>query len=720
MCTELINLVNKVSKILQETEAAQPRCSNGIKSLCLLNNAICKAKLLIQYCSESSKLYLALTGDTILARCRKSKNLLEQSLSQLQHMVPVMLAAEISRTIIDLRGVVLRLEPSEQDAGEVLRQLLQIYKSPTNSSDETAFKALQVALSRLQIISQKDLLIEKRSIKKQLDKVAESDPMKKKILLFLHHLLKKYGTLALKEQRENNALHHEESFQLSSSDALSVEHSSRLRGRTDDAQVNTWHAPVIPEEFKCPLSSRLMYDPVVIDSGITFERLWIQKWFDENHVVCPKTKKKLDHFLLTPNMTMKDLIAEWCARTGVTLTDPSALADLQPLDSSFSSIRSLSSSVNDLSLPTDFNFSVRSSDDGLGSEYHETLIDGSNFSMNSEDSLKVEYKHRTNEINMGILVELDALSWECKCKVIIDIMNLLKHDHQTSRLASSETVIQPLLKFLKDAYDLHDVEALRNGCLLFSAFVEMCRISIIPCLGEEAYQLLVSFLDTEVAEETLAILVLLSSYPSCHKEIAASGTLKHLLTMLDTETSNLKEPALRILCNLSERSEVKSLIISSDVIPKLIAQFEDTALARHCVVILKNLCDYEDARAVVAECDGCIASIIKLLESDNEDDQEQAVAILLSLCSQRNQFCQLVMEEGVIPSLVAISVNGNDKGKAKSLELLRILRDEVRHSAGNSEPEPIASTDPSPPSKGKKSTFKMAGLFGKLPRFSKR
>lgn len=58
ICTELLKLVDSVSKIFPEIEAARPRCLSGIQALCLLNSAFEKTKLLIQYCSESSKLYL--------------------------------------------------------------------------------------------------------------------------------------------------------------------------------------------------------------------------------------------------------------------------------------------------------------------------------------------------------------------------------------------------------------------------------------------------------------------------------------------------------------------------------------------------------------------------------------------------------------------------------------------------------------------------------------
>jgi hypothetical protein len=58
MCRELLKSVNKISKILPEIEAARPQGTSGKKALCLLNEAIEKAKQFLKSCTESSKLYL--------------------------------------------------------------------------------------------------------------------------------------------------------------------------------------------------------------------------------------------------------------------------------------------------------------------------------------------------------------------------------------------------------------------------------------------------------------------------------------------------------------------------------------------------------------------------------------------------------------------------------------------------------------------------------------
>ncbi|XAR73859.1 hypothetical protein NMG60_11007967 [Bertholletia excelsa] len=121
MCTKLIKLVDRILTIFPEIEASRPRCSSGLKAISSLNEGIKKARLLLEHCSVCSKLYLAITGEAVLSRCKRSTNLLEQCLSQIQNDVPVLLAAEISCIVSDMRDATFSLDSFEEEAGIVVR-----------------------------------------------------------------------------------------------------------------------------------------------------------------------------------------------------------------------------------------------------------------------------------------------------------------------------------------------------------------------------------------------------------------------------------------------------------------------------------------------------------------------------------------------------------------------------------------------------------------------
>ncbi|KAM3306249.1 hypothetical protein P3S67_013119 [Capsicum chacoense] len=117
----------------------------------------------------------------------------------------------------------------------------------------------------------------------------------------------------------------------------------------------------------------------------------------------------------------------------------------------------------------------------------------------------------------------------------------------------------------------------------------------------------------------------------------------------------------------------------------------------------------------MAETDGCIPSIVKLLNSESLEDQEHAVALLLSLCSQCVQYCQLVIDtnERVFSDLDTICSNGNSKGKALAFELLSLFSNDGESSGADVDISNGSTIDYTQ----QKSSSKAPGLLRKL--FSK-
>lgn len=681
MCTELMRLVDRIVKVFPDIEAARPRCSSGLQALCMLNNAIERAKQHLQHCSDSSKLYLAITGDVIVMRCQRSRALLEQSLGEVKNVVPVVLAVQISRITNDLQNAVFKLDPSEEEAGKAVRELLQQRPYESDSVENSEAKALQFAASRLHITSPLAILIEKRCLKKLRCKFGGKDQAKRKILDYLLYLLKKYGNLIKEEQTEGPIAQNGRSFEITTSSngsvyGQSVDKASRIGSELCEAGANILSGAT-PETFRCPISMRIMYDPVIIASGQTFERMWIEKWFDEGNDTCPKTRVKLSHRSLTPNAAIKDQISKWCKKYGITIPDP-RMPTLLPSDVSSSSIASFGSSMNDLQLPMDISsVSLSSTDSSYCSDTPITkarerpsLVP----MQTTDDSIRCQPYANIHETDLKILSEVSELPWESQCTMVEDLRVLLQYNEQVYDSLSSENFSKPLISFLKDAYSQHDERALRGGLQLLLASLSENR-SGMPSLHEDAFSLLPSLLDSEVMKEALCIFELLSGDAQYRLEIVADGALVAIMKILNSEVHEFREQAVRILHNLSWNKDICSQIVSLECIPQLVPFISDSNMARYCISLLKNLCDTEEARVSVAETRGCLASITELLESGSSEEQEHAVAVLLSLCSQHIQYCRLVMDEGVIPYLVGISINGNDKGKSIALELLRQLRD---------------------------------------------
>ena len=80
-------------------------------------------------------------------------------------------------------------------------------------------------------------------------------------------------------------------------------------------------APLVPEDFLCPVGRHVMHDPVVCGCmptcGATFERANVSRWIDSsNGGTCPNTGRPLRRTQLFPNRTLKALIEEWTQAHG--------------------------------------------------------------------------------------------------------------------------------------------------------------------------------------------------------------------------------------------------------------------------------------------------------------------------------------------------------------------------------------------------------------------
>lgn len=738
LCWELRKALDMIGCILPAIESAHPGCKSGIKELCSLNNTTEKAKLLIQHCAESSMLYLAITAEATLLRCERIRTSWDQSLCQIKDMVPQPLADQIFDVVSHLRNAKFVIDSTDEEAGKAMLELLR----QTDTNEELEFKAFQIAAVSLNITSPKALLIERRSIQKLLDKVRGNDPKKERILDYFLFLLKKYGKKVKPDGSEQKVMPDgsEQKERASSQETVSITDSKcetsviENKELTDygDTQTNVSSSNTLPAEFCCPISSKLMYDPVVIASGQTYERTSIEKWFSEGHDTCPKTQKKLESCSMIPNTCMKDLISHWCGKHGLHIHDQDLQPAHIPLHSWESSHSSSISSLKNVSAALlygnigDHILQNSHSDASFVSSDATYFPDSSENSENSHAQMfpwSVDYRNCSSFSNFShdmfvrFFGELSELQSELQGKALDDLKILLEDDTTCYAMLSNDFT-GALMTFLDNTKDQSNVQAQKLGAHILLTFQSKSRAEI----PETAFQLLTSFIDSDIATEALMIMQNLTSQPNFIYYIEASGVPPPLKNVLDSEDNELLELAVNIIYDLSSHSAIKSHISSSGCIAKLVPLLSERNLSELCLKIMRNLCDSEDAARMIAETDECLASIAEVLETGTRKEQEHAVGILHSLCSRSHDYCWLVLKEGVIPSLVDISVNGNPKGMDSSMKLLHLLRD-VRHSDQVDNPEPLsgsASTlieDFIEPSTKSVPTSKSSGFFGRKMKF---
>ncbi|KAF8046126.1 hypothetical protein N665_4007s0001, partial [Sinapis alba] len=65
------------------------------------------------------------------------------------------------------------------------------------------------------------------------------------------------------------------------------------------------------DDLRCPISLEIMNDPVVLETGHTYDRSSIEKWFSAGNITCPTTGKNLESTVLVGNVSVKQLIQSY-------------------------------------------------------------------------------------------------------------------------------------------------------------------------------------------------------------------------------------------------------------------------------------------------------------------------------------------------------------------------------------------------------------------------
>jgi len=680
-------MLDKVSSILPSIEAARPGCKAGIQELCNLYNIVEKGKLITQHCIECSKLYLAITGEAILSRCERVRDALKRSLFLIQNMVPTALANQIADVHNDLRDVQFVIDPLEEEAGKAILEMLR----QSDATEELELQTFVEAASKLNLTSPKAILIERRAIKKLLDKISGTDPKKEQVLKFFLYLVKKYGKNT-GERTEN--LQSENQF----SPSLSLARDGSTPGKCytptyfqrNEYQSSMSGETTPPTELCCPISTKLMHDPVIITSGQTYEREYIEKWFSEGYDTCPRTQIKLENFTMIPNTCMRDLICNWCKEHGFTISDflPSKDAYSYSPDQldgySMSSLHNVSvpliagnarNFVTDNSSTT-FSDASYISDCSHVKDMEEPKDRFSCFSWSADYQKYRSFQNFNQGMFLTFFCELSKLPLEIQGSSIKDLKNILDDDNEVSYAMMSNGFVEAFLEFLRNDSGSYSMQAQQAGLHFFLAFLSNSRTKRIPSMDEEAFHLITSFLNSELKTEALLVLYELVRHLSREQSCQmASVVTPPVFTTLASEDIEGLELPLKIICDLSSDAGVKSHLISLGIISKLVPILTEGSFVECCLKILRNLCDVEEAMVLITRTDRCLGSIAEYLDTGSPKERELAVIILLTICSRSAEDCSHVMKEGVIPALVDLSVNGVDEAKTCSFKLLNLLRD---------------------------------------------
>ncbi|KAJ9554512.1 hypothetical protein OSB04_018557 [Centaurea solstitialis] len=689
MCKTLSLIYVKVLSVFPELEASRPRSTSGIQALCSLHIALEKAKTVLQHCAECSKIYLAITGDSVVLKFEKARSALEDGLRRVEDIVPQSIGCQISDILGELVGIEFSLDPLEKQIGDEIIGLLQQGRNFSNNSDNNELETFHQAASRLGITSSRAALRERRALKKLIEKARiEEDKRKESIVAYLLHLMRKYSKLFRNDFSDDNdsqgstpcspTVHgsfegysgsgtHAFERQLSKLNSFNFKPNFRRSGQV----------PIPPEELRCPISLQLMYDPVIIASGQTYERICIEKWFGDGHNTCPKSQQQLAHLGLTPNYCVKGLVASWCEQNGVVVPEgPPESLDLNYWRLSLSE----SESVN--SKPTESIGSFKYN----GMKVAPLPLDESDVIEEVEgDEAEVGLENESDVFERydGFLTVLRSEeSLRRKCRVVEQIRRLLKDDEEARIYMGANGFIEALLRFLESGLHEENEFAQESGAMaLFNLAVNNNR-NKETMLAAGILPLLVQMIEgSKSIGAAIALYLNLSCLDQAKPVIGSSQAVRFLIEVLQGTTfdSQCKIDALHALYHLSTCHSNIPRLISAGIIDSLqpfLVDPDSHSWTEKAIAVLINLAATNSGRDEIIAGSGLVSGLATVLDIGEPEVQEQAAACLLILCTGSDRCCEMVLQEGVIPSLVSISVNGTMRGKQKAQKLLMVFREQ--------------------------------------------
>ncbi|KAG6573848.1 U-box domain-containing protein 14, partial [Cucurbita argyrosperma subsp. sororia] len=376
-------------------------------------------------------------------------------------------------------------------------------------------------------------------------------------------------------------------------------------------------SPVIPDDFRCPISLELMRDPVIVSTGQTYERSCIQKWLDAGHKTCPKTQQALQHTALTPNYVLKSLISLWCENNGVEL----------PRKQGNCRSKKPGSSISDCDRAT-------------------------------IDALLLKLVNGSPEQKRSAAGEL----------------RLLAKRNSDNRICIAEAGAIPFLVELLSSNDTrtqeHAVTALLNLSINDSNKRTIVDLRAIPAIVE-----VLKNGSMEARENAAATLFSLSVIDENKVAIGAAGAIPALISLLCEGTPRGKKDAATAIFNLSIYQGNKARALRAGIVTPLMGFLKDTGggMVDEALAILAILATHHEGKVAIGQAEP-MAVLLEFIKTGSPRNRENAAAVLWSLCSTDFEQLKLAREHGAEEALKEVSENGTDRAKRKAGSILELFQ----------------------------------------------
>lgn len=181
-------------------------------------------------------------------------------------------------------------------------------------------------------------------------------------------------------------------------------------------------------------------------------------------------------------------------------------------------------------------------------------------------------------------------------------------------------------------------------------------------------------------EYATATILTLTASPINKPIINSTGTVIPIfIGILDNGSTQAKTDAVIALYNLSTIPENLHTILSLHPIPLLVNIIGTckklSKIVEKSTALIESLLPFDQARADLTNLEGGVLAVVEILEGGTLQGREHAVGALLTMCEiDRCKYRQVILNEGAIPGLLELTVQGTTKSRSKARKLLQLLR----------------------------------------------
>ncbi|XP_062012901.1 U-box domain-containing protein 17 [Rosa rugosa] len=384
----------------------------------------------------------------------------------------------------------------------------------------------------------------------------------------------------------------------------------------------------IPKDFCCPISLDLMREPVIISTGQTYDRISISRWLEEGHCTCPKTGQMLPNTRLVPNRALRNLILQWCTAFGVPYDSP---------DCTEASAESFAGAS-----PSKAALAANRATAGL---LIKRLAEDGSTCGQTIAAREIRLLAKTGRENRAFIAEAGAIP---------HLRKLLSSPNSVAQ-ENSVTAMLNLSIYDKNKSRIMDEE----GCL--GSIVNVLRFGHTTEARENAAATLFSLSAVHDYKKRIA---------------DEEGGIEALAGLLLHGTQRGKKDAVTALFNLSTHTENCARMIEAGAVTALVSALGIEGVAEESAGALALIVRQPSGATAVGKEEMAVAGLIGMMRCGTPRGKENAVAALLELCRHGGAAAteRVVKAPSLAGLLQTLLFTGTKRARRKAASLARVFQ----------------------------------------------